>query len=82
MSGSVDCVLNIFALFSLYRVSRILKKTGIVIVVNLRERHIVELKDLLYESVRYHDVVEIYTGLTLLNRYQMNYSFNIEEEDV
>jgi len=82
MPKSVDCILNVFAPFSADEVNRILKTNGVVVSVKPGIRHLIELKNILYNSPRCHDATETYHELNLIDKCQIEYSINVNEEDV
>lgn len=71
--NSVDCAFHLFAPFYSDEFKRILSKNGILISVTAGEKHLYELKELLYETVYVNETKEPSNGtMRLIRSYELN----------
>lgn len=75
---SVDCVLNIFAPYSVEEVIRVLKINHYFITVQPNEKHLIELKEIVYDNVYLNTVKTISDPhLKLIESISLNNTINI-----
>lgn len=82
--GSTDCAFHLFAPFYESEFSRVLSDNGILISVVSGERHLFELKELLYEKPYLNEVKEPSGGkMHLVEEYELNRRVSIDgNEDI
>lgn len=78
----IDMVLSVFSPFAIHEVHRVLKKGGIFIKVGPGAKHLIEMKQVLYEHA-YDNVIDNvnYEELRLIKEECVKYSININNKD-
>lgn len=78
---SIDIILNIFAPAAIEEFKRVLKENGYIIKVGPGKEHLLELKELLYDSVYLNEEKKI-EEFNLISEYNVNYTMDLDETDV
>ncbi len=78
LPASVDAVLRVFAPGDNEEVIRILKSTGILVIVSPGPRHLFSLKTLLYKEAQEHTPPDQPKGFDLLDEQQVSYQLEIQ----
>lgn len=79
VSESVDLVLNCFAPFDLNEYHRVLKKEGILIMVTPGKEHLLQLKEVLYESVYLNEEKDELCGFKLISEEAIEYEIKLDD---
>ncbi len=79
---SVDILLNLFAPYDAAEFSRVLKRDGILLRVFPRERHLWELKNVVYD-VPYENEIDTFTldGFTLLEKKEITFPLPLDKQE-
>lgn len=79
VSDSVDLVLNCFAPYDLNEYLRVLKKEGILIMITPAKEHLLQLKEVLYESVYLNEEKDELNGFKLMNKEVIEYEIKLDD---
>ena len=80
---AIDVILNIFSPKANEEFKRVLKDDGILIQVMPGEKHLIQLKQILYKNIVYENEVEFnYDGFKLKDKAQVSYNINVDKEDL
>jgi 23S rRNA (guanine745-N1)-methyltransferase len=79
LTNSVDCLLRIFAPGDNIEAARVLKKTGVLIIISPGPRHLFALKKLLYKEAREHTSQEALDNFSLLDEKKVSYQLEIKD---
>ncbi len=81
--ASFDAVTTLFAPVADKEIARVLKKDGIFLLVRPDEKHLYELKEVLYDKVRENEVKELnFEGLSLLEERHISRTILLPKEDL
>ncbi|GEM74440.1 23S rRNA (guanine(745)-N(1))-methyltransferase [Vibrio sagamiensis] len=78
--GSLDSILRIYAPCKAQELQRVVKEDGVVITVTPAGRHLYQLREHIYQSVRLHnEEPEIIDGFTLEHQEKLNYTMELKD---
>lgn len=82
-SGSADMILNIFAPFAEKEYARVLKEEGYLIKVDPNEKHLKEMKEVLYDEVQWNDVLSLNSDeFTLVKHEEVNFQMELNQDEI
>jgi 23S rRNA (guanine745-N1)-methyltransferase len=76
---SMDLITRILAPSKGEELFRVLKPQGMLIIVTPGERHLIELRKKIYQTLKPHSNVQIPQGFTLINQVSVDYALNVSE---
>ena len=78
--GTFDILLRVYAPSSVTELQRVIKENGFLITVTPGERHLYQLRDIIYTDVQKHsDESKIIQNFKLVDKVKLKYSLNINE---
>lgn len=82
LDHSLDAVIRIYAPCNPLELNRCVKDNGILITVTPAGRHLYQLRELIYEDVRFHaETAEIIEGFVLESEEKLSYLMSLSSED-
>jgi len=81
MENSVDIALNVFAPIAVREIQRVLKNTGMFVRVQPAERHLYQLKEVVYGEVKLHTLADVEPELLLLARKNLHFTLDLIQPD-
>lgn len=81
LTSSVDALFRVFAPGDPMEVTRVLKPSGIFVVVSPGPRHLLALKELIYTKAQEHDLPNQQDGFHLLDEQRISYQLEIGDKE-
>lgn len=81
-TNSIDIILNVFAPLFIKEAYRVLKDNGVLIKVTPNKNHLLELKEILYDTVYLTTKKNDYFGLELKKSHNLSYQINTDIDDL